>query len=62
MTYVDSMEPPDRDLGEILEEIREVWEPAPTEAAIAAHVAEVTPGEPTTDPETLERLFGAGDR
>lgn len=55
------MEPPDRDLAETLEEIREVWDseaPAPTEAAIAAHVAEETPGEPITDPETIERLFG----
>lgn len=29
----------------------------PSEAAIAAHIESVTPGEPVTDPDELRRLF-----
>lgn len=30
---------------------------APSEAAAAAHIESVTPGEPVTDPDELRRLF-----
>lgn len=44
-------------LDNLLSECARSEPSAPSEAAIAAHVESVTPGEPITDPDELRRLF-----
>lgn len=44
-------------LDDLLSKCAEPGPSQPSDAAVAAHLESVTPGEPVTDPDELRRLF-----